>query len=116
MAIRLQEMHPALAHLPIALLPLVVGAEFVGSLNRNDVLFIHEAKAIEEKGWDHPKYPVGGAYVVVVHGDVAGVEEHRRKPTDWLKWMGLIDDGAAAKLDCYIGYTHRAPEPARGQA
>lgn len=32
MAIRLQEMHPALVHLPIALLPLAVGADVIGSL------------------------------------------------------------------------------------
>jgi hypothetical protein len=46
----------------------------------------------------------GRAYGVVVHGDVAGVEAHRRNLTDWLEWMGLIDAGAAAKLDRYIGY------------
>lgn len=36
--------------------------------------------------------------------NVAGVEVHRRNLTDWLDWMGLIDAGAAAKLDRYIGY------------
>jgi hypothetical protein len=41
---------------------------------------------------------------VVVHGDVAGVEPHRRNLTDWLDWMGLIDAGTAARLDRYIGY------------
>ena len=46
----------------------------------------------------------GRAYGVVVHGDVAGVESHRRNLTDWLEWMGMIDAGAAAKLDRYIGY------------
>jgi hypothetical protein len=40
---------------------------------------------------------------VVVHGDVAGVEANRRNLTDWLEWMGLIDAGAVAKLDRYIG-------------
>jgi hypothetical protein len=38
-----------------------------------------------------------------VHGDVAGVEVHRRNLTDWLEWMGLIDAGAGARLDRYIG-------------
>lgn len=47
---------------------------------------------------------VGRAYGVVVHGDVAGVEAHRRNLTDWLDWMGLIDASAGAKLDRYIGY------------
>jgi len=65
---------------------------------------VAEAKAIEEKGWDYPKHLSGRAYGVVVHGDVAGVEAHRRNLTDWLEWMGLIDAGAAAKLDRYIGY------------
>ena len=63
-----------------------------------------EAKAIEQKGWDFPKHVAGRAYGVVVHGDVAGVEPHRRNLCDWLEWMGLIDAGAAAKLDRYIGY------------
>jgi multimeric flavodoxin WrbA len=65
---------------------------------------VAEAKAIEEKGWDYPKHLAGRAYGVVVHGDVAGVESHRRNLTDWLDWMGLINAGAAAKLDRYIGY------------
>jgi multimeric flavodoxin WrbA len=65
---------------------------------------VAEAKAIEEKGWDYPKHLAGRAYGVVVHGDVAGVESHRRNLTEWLEWMGLVDAGAAAKLDRYIGY------------
>ena len=63
-----------------------------------------EAKRIEQQGWDYPKHLAGRAYGVVVHGDVAGVESHRRNLCDWLEWMGLIDAGAAAKLDRYIGY------------
>lgn len=65
---------------------------------------VAEAKAIEQQGWDYPKHLAGRAYGVVVHGDVAGVEAHRRNLTDWLEWMGLIDAGTAAKLDRYIGY------------
>jgi len=65
---------------------------------------VAEAKRIEEQGWDYPKHVAGRAYGVVVHGDVAGVEAHRRNLTDWLDWMGLIDAGVAAKLDRYIGY------------
>ena len=63
-----------------------------------------EAKAIEKKGWDFPKHVAGRTYGVVVHGDVAGVEAHRRNLTDWLDWLGLIDAGGAARLDRYIGY------------
>ncbi|MES2959665.1 MAG: flavodoxin family protein [Pseudomonadota bacterium] len=65
---------------------------------------VAEAKRIEQKGWDYPKHLAGRAYGVVVHGDAAGVEDHRRNLCDWLEWMGLIDAGAAAKLDRYIGY------------
>jgi multimeric flavodoxin WrbA len=65
---------------------------------------VAEAKLIEQKGWGYPKHVAGRAYGVVVHGDVAGVESHRRNLTDWLDWMGLIDAGAAARLDRYIGY------------
>ncbi len=65
---------------------------------------VAEAKHIEQQGWDYPKHVAGRVYGVVVHGDVAGVEAHRRNLTDWLDWMGLIDAGAASKLDRYIGY------------
>jgi len=65
---------------------------------------VKEAKQIEQNGWDYPKHVAGRVYGVVVHGDVAGVEAHRRNLTDWLDWMGLIPAGAAAALDRYIGY------------
>jgi multimeric flavodoxin WrbA len=63
-----------------------------------------EAKAIELKGWAYPKHLAGRAYGLVVHGDVAGVESLRRNLSDWLDWMGLIDAGAQARLDRYLGY------------
>jgi multimeric flavodoxin WrbA len=63
-----------------------------------------KAKAVELAGWPYPKHLAGRAYGVVVHGDVAGVESVRRALSDWLDWMGLIDAGAASRLDRYIGY------------
>ena len=63
-----------------------------------------KAKAIELAGWPFPKHLAGRAYGVVVHGDVAGIEDTRRALSDWLDWMGLIDAGAMARLDRYIGY------------
>jgi len=63
-----------------------------------------EAKRLEEQGWGYPKHIAGRTYGVVVHGDVAGVESHRRNLSDWLEWMGLIPAGAASSLDRYIGY------------
>jgi multimeric flavodoxin WrbA len=65
---------------------------------------VAEAKAVEQEGWDFPKHVAGRTYGVVVHGDVAGVEAHRRNLTDWLDWMGMIDAGSVARLDRYIGY------------
>ena len=50
------------------------------------------------------KHLAGRAYGVVVHGDVAGTESVRRALSDWLDWMGLIDAGAKARLDRFIGY------------
>jgi hypothetical protein len=58
---------------------------------------VAEAKCIGQHGWDYPRHVDGRAYGVVVHGDVAGVESHRRNLTDGLEWMGLIDAGAAAE-------------------
>ncbi len=65
---------------------------------------VTRAKAIELTGWDYPKHLAGRAYGLVVHGDVAGIEGVRRALSDWLDWMGLIDAGAQARLDRYIGY------------
>ena len=62
------------------------------------------AKKIELEGWDYPKHLAGRAYGLVVHGDVAGVEDSRRALSDWLDWIGLIDSGAQSRLDRYIGY------------
>lgn len=46
MAIRLQEMHPALVRLPIALLPLAVGADVIGTVTDNESLLSFGQKAI----------------------------------------------------------------------
>jgi multimeric flavodoxin WrbA len=62
-----------------------------------------QAKAMEAD-WHYPKHLAGRTYGVVVHGDVAGIEGVRRGLCDWLDWMGLIDAGAQARLDRYIGY------------
>ncbi|SCK16039.1 Multimeric flavodoxin WrbA [Variovorax sp. HW608] len=63
-----------------------------------------EAKALEMRGWDYPKHLAGRVYGLVVHGDVAGVEDLRRNLGDWLDWMGLVDAGVRARLDRYVGY------------
>ncbi|HEY4081357.1 MAG TPA: flavodoxin family protein [Burkholderiaceae bacterium] len=65
---------------------------------------VSKAKALEEKGWDYPKHLSGRVYGLAIHGDVAGIEAHRRNLADWLDWMGLIDAGHAAQLDRYVGY------------
>jgi multimeric flavodoxin WrbA len=62
------------------------------------------AKELELAGWPYPKHLAGRVYGVVVHGDVAGIEGTRRALCDWLDWMGLIDAGAAARLERFIGY------------
>ena len=63
-----------------------------------------KAKEVELAGWPYPKHLAGRAYGLAVHGDVAGIEAQRRALSDWLDWMGLIDAGAASRLDRYIGY------------
>ena len=62
------------------------------------------AKKLEMAGWDYPQHLAGRVYGLVVHGDVAGIEGARRALSDWLDWMGLIDAGAQARLDRFIGY------------
>ena len=62
------------------------------------------AKKIELAGWDYPRHLAGRAFSVVVHGDVAGVENVRRSLSDWLKFMKLTPAGPSAEIDRYIGY------------
>ncbi|MGZ5698969.1 MAG: flavodoxin family protein [Usitatibacter sp.] len=63
-----------------------------------------KAKEVELAGWPYPKHLAGRVYGVVVHGDVAGIEETRYALTDWLDWMGLVDAGQMSRLDRYVGY------------
>jgi multimeric flavodoxin WrbA len=63
-----------------------------------------KAKEVELAGWPYPKHLAGRVYGVVVHGDVAGIEETRYALCDWLDWMGLVDAGSMARLDRFIGY------------
>jgi multimeric flavodoxin WrbA len=63
-----------------------------------------KAKEVELAGWPYPKHLKGRVYGLVVHGDVAGVEDARRALSDWLDWMGLVDAGFLSRLDRYIGY------------
>jgi uncharacterized membrane protein len=66
MAIQLQEMHPALVHFPIALLPLAVGADAVGSVTDNESAFSFGQKAI--------CIAAAGAVASAVTGLIAGEE------------------------------------------
>jgi len=63
-----------------------------------------KAKEVELKGWPFPQHLKGRVYGLIVHGDVAGVEDARRALSDWLDWIGFIDAGFKARLDRYIGY------------
>jgi multimeric flavodoxin WrbA len=63
-----------------------------------------KAKKLEMAGWDYPQHLAGRAYGLVIHGDVAGIEESRRALSDWLDWMGFIDAGWKSRLERYIGY------------
>jgi multimeric flavodoxin WrbA len=63
-----------------------------------------KAKDLEMAGWDYPQHLAGRAYGLIVHGDVAGIEDSRRALSDWLDWMGFIDAGTQSRLDRYIGY------------
>lgn len=57
MAIRLQEMHPAFVHLPIALLPLAVGADVIGCLTdkKSALSFGHKRSALQlQAPWPPP--------------------------------------------------------------
>lgn len=62
------------------------------------------AKKIELEGWSYPRHLEGRFFSVVVHGDVAGVENVRRSLSDWLQSMKMVPGGHGAEIDRYIGY------------
>jgi multimeric flavodoxin WrbA len=62
------------------------------------------AKPLELEGWRYPRHLAGRIFSVVVHGDVAGVENVRRSLSDWLCYMHLEPAGPLAEVDRYIGY------------
>ena len=66
MAIRLQEMHPALVHFPIAMLPLAIGADAAGIAAGNESLLSFGQKAI--------CIAAAGAVAAAVTGLIAGEE------------------------------------------
>lgn len=66
MAIRLQQMHPAFVHVPVALLPLAVGADLIGGLTGNRSLMAFAQKAI--------CVAAAGAVASAVTGLIAGEE------------------------------------------
>jgi uncharacterized membrane protein len=66
MAIGLQQMHPALVHAPIALLPVAVGADVIGSISRNESLL--------SLGKDAMLLSAAGAVGSAVTGLIAGEE------------------------------------------
>lgn len=70
MAIQLQEMHPALVHLPIALLPLAVGADVIGSLTDNDSLLSFGQTAIGVAAVG----AIGSAVTGLIAGEEVNVE------------------------------------------
>jgi uncharacterized membrane protein len=66
MAIRLQQMHPALVHFPITLLPVAVGADLLGSITGR--------KSLHSVGQKTVVLAAAGAVAAAVTGLIAGEE------------------------------------------
>jgi uncharacterized membrane protein len=66
MALRLQELHPTVVHLPLALLPIAVGAEILGALTDRQVFRTFGKRAIT--------LAAAGAVGAAVTGLIAGEE------------------------------------------
>ena len=62
------------------------------------------AKRLELAGWPYPQHLAGRAFAVFTHGDAAGPETLRRLLTEWLSGLGMVQAGASAVLDTWIGY------------
>ena len=73
MAVRLEQVHPSLVHLPIALLPLAVGADLLGSVTGKE--------SIRAFGRTATAAAAAGAAVSAVTGLVAGEEVNVEGPS-----------------------------------
>lgn len=62
------------------------------------------AKEIELNGWSYPRHLAGRGFAVTVHGDAAGPETVRQQLSGWLTDIGMIQAGASAAFDAWIGY------------
>ena len=62
------------------------------------------AKALELEGWPYPRHLAGRAFAVVAHGDSQGHEGVREALSEWLTSIGMIQAGAQAAVDTFIGY------------
>jgi len=76
MAIRLEEMHPTLVHLPIALLPFAVAADFLGAVRDDDDLRAVGRTAI--------RVAAAGAVLAAGSGLIAGEEVNEGDARDML--------------------------------
>lgn len=73
MAVRLEQVHPSLVHLPIALLPLAVGADLLGSVTGKESIYTFGRRAIAAAAL--------GAAASAVTGLVAGEEVNVKGPS-----------------------------------
>jgi len=76
MAIRLEQMHPVLVHLPIALLPVAVVADWLGATREDD--------AMREVGRSAIRIAAAGAVAAAGTGLIAGEEVNEGRARDLL--------------------------------
>lgn len=107
MAIRLEQMHPVLVHVPIALLPLAVGTDLVGALTGNRSLCTFGQKAIAGAAI--------GAAGAVTTGLIAGEEVNvEGRSRDELMTHRNLNAVVTTIVTCMALWRARHDEPSAG--
>lgn len=103
MSIRLEEMHPALVHLPIALLPFAVAADWLGAIRDDD-----ELRAV---GRTAMRVAAAGAVLAAGSGLIAGEEVNEGQARDMLMTHRNLNAAVTATALAMASWRGRTERP-----
>jgi len=103
MSIRLEEMHPALVHLPIALLPFAVAADWLGAIRDDDELRAVGRTAI--------RVAAAGAVLAAGSGLIAGEEVNEGEAHDMLMTHRNLNAAVTATALAMASWRGRTERP-----
>ena len=103
MAIRLEEMHPTLVHLPMALLPLAVAADWLGAVRDDD--------SLREVGRTAIRVAAAGAVAAAGTGLIAGEEVNEGEAREMLVTHRNLNAAATVTTLAMASWRGRTERP-----